>query len=110
MGDIEWNQEAPYNNACPVIDGVHCPTGCVATAFAQVMKYYNYPSATIKRIPAYRSSSGFVAQYEKGTPINWQDIRDFYSPNGNNYTSKEADAVAQHCAMVGAACEMNYNI
>ncbi|MCR4800294.1 MAG: C10 family peptidase [Bacteroidales bacterium] len=108
LGDIEWNQSAPYNNACPVVDGQHCVTGCVATAIAQVMKYYNYPSATIAKIPAYRSVSGvFVDQYEKGTPINWQDMRDSYK---ENYTSKEAEAVAQLCAMVGASCEMNYEL
>ncbi len=34
-----WGQDAPYNANCPVVDGVRCPTGCVATAMAQVMRY-----------------------------------------------------------------------
>lgn len=41
-----WNQDAGYNYYCPVHqmgpDG-KCYAGCVATAMAQVMKYYNYP-------------------------------------------------------------------
>lgn len=39
----EWGQGAPYNALCPEIDGVHAPTGCVATAMAILMKYHNWP-------------------------------------------------------------------
>lgn len=39
-----WGQGYPYNAQCPIIDGVQCPTGCVATAMAIVMKYYNWPA------------------------------------------------------------------
>lgn len=38
-----WGQGYPYNAQCPIIDGVQCPTGCVATAMAIVMKYHNWP-------------------------------------------------------------------
>lgn len=36
----KWNQIAPYNALCPRGD----PTGCVATAMAQIMKYWSYPA------------------------------------------------------------------
>ncbi len=39
-----WGQGCGYNTYCP--PGYYCqhaPTGCVATALAQIMKYYNYP-------------------------------------------------------------------
>ena len=39
----EWGQGAPFNTQCPIIDGEHAPTGCVATAMAIVMKYHNWP-------------------------------------------------------------------
>ena len=35
-----YNQFCPYNNT----DHQRCVTGCVATAMAQVMKYWNYPA------------------------------------------------------------------
>ncbi len=35
-----WDQLPVYNNLCPGSS----PTGCVATAMAQVMKYWNWPS------------------------------------------------------------------
>ena len=42
-----WNQDDPYNEACPVDaqgPGGRVYVGCVALAMAQVMKYYNYPA------------------------------------------------------------------
>lgn len=38
-----WDQDAPYNLLSPVINGVQCPVGCVATALAQMCHYYQYP-------------------------------------------------------------------
>lgn len=39
-----WNQDAPYNNLCPADSaGNRSVTGCVATAMAQVMKYWEFP-------------------------------------------------------------------
>ena len=45
LGDIVWNQDAPFNNECPFDKNysMTAPVGCVATAAAQIMKYYNYP-------------------------------------------------------------------
>ncbi|MCH5174267.1 MAG: C10 family peptidase [Prevotellaceae bacterium] len=39
-----WHQySAPYWNMTPIVDGEHCPAGCVALAQAQVMHYWRYP-------------------------------------------------------------------
>lgn len=38
-----WNQDAPFNMFSPIVDGVRCPTGCVATAMAQIIKFWEYP-------------------------------------------------------------------
>ncbi len=38
-----WGQDFPYNGQTPIIEGANCPTGCVATAMAIVMKYHNWP-------------------------------------------------------------------
>lgn len=40
-----WNQNHPYNKLTPRIDGVPTYAGCVNTAMAQIMKYYQYPDA-----------------------------------------------------------------
>lgn len=39
----EWGQGAPYNNMCPIINGSHCVTGCVATGLAELMYYWKWP-------------------------------------------------------------------
>ncbi len=48
--ETEWNQWQPYNDYVPISgadeDGVYrgrYPCGCVATAYAQVMKYWEWP-------------------------------------------------------------------
>ena len=38
-----WHQNAPFNNYCPMGDGGRCVVGCVATAYAQVMNYHQWP-------------------------------------------------------------------
>jgi hypothetical protein len=42
-----WDQGTNYNYECPAHSagpGGHCYAGCVATAMAQVMKFWNYPA------------------------------------------------------------------
>ncbi len=39
-----WDQKNGYNNLLERIDGELPPTGCVATAMAQVMRYHEYPT------------------------------------------------------------------
>ena len=43
-----WDQGCYYNALCPTdVDAGYCnhaPTGCVATAMAQIMKYWNFPT------------------------------------------------------------------
>lgn len=39
----EWGQDAPYNNMCPVVDGKHCVTGCVATGMAEILHFWKWP-------------------------------------------------------------------
>ena len=38
-----WDQSYPYNTLSPYINGTQSPTGCVATALAQIIHYWEYP-------------------------------------------------------------------
>jgi hypothetical protein len=40
----KWGQGNGYNNKCPTLNGTPCKTGCVATAMAQLMNYWNCPA------------------------------------------------------------------
>lgn len=42
---VKWGQYGPYNDLCPKKNGKKCATGCVATAVAQLMAIYKYPSS-----------------------------------------------------------------
>ena len=45
-----WDQEPLYNNHCPVdanSSSGHAVTGCVATAMAQVIRYWEYPTTGV---------------------------------------------------------------
>lgn len=41
---IPWHQKDPYNEHCPVHNGKKTVVGCAATAAAQIMNYWQYPS------------------------------------------------------------------
>lgn len=41
-----WGQEMPYYLQCPMENGEYCVVGCVATAMAQVMYYWKYPTSS----------------------------------------------------------------
>lgn len=48
LGEINWGQDTPFNTMCPVLSGgTTAYVGCVATAMAQMMRYYSYPSKGI---------------------------------------------------------------
>lgn len=106
----KWNQGTPYNNLCPAVGNTKCPSGCVATAMAQVMKYYNYPAVGMGRvtatIPTGGSGDGYINLAQK--PFVWDNMLDAYS--GYDYTNQQAEAVATLMQAVGYACKMNYSV
>ena len=53
----EWGQGAPFNNYCPIDEGTKTLTGCVPTAYAILMKYYNYPLSGKGNASAYVTST-----------------------------------------------------
>ncbi len=38
-----WHQRAPYNDYCPMGYGGRCVVGCVATATAQILRFWQWP-------------------------------------------------------------------
>lgn len=83
-----WGQDAPYFNATPTVGGKQCVTGCVATALAQILNYYQYP-----------------AQLSDGTMIDWANMLPSYD---GDYTDAQANAVALLMARCGKVMNMNY--
>lgn len=96
----KWNQGKPYNDQCPFDSRAHATsvTGCIATAMAQVMKYYNWPEQ------ATGSRNGYIFS---NTPLRWSQMIDVYE--NNHYTSSEAEAVATLMRQCGASVDMQYS-
>ena len=107
LGDINWNQDAPYNNACPLVQGSRCVTGCVATAMAMILKYHNYPVKG-KGSYSYKTSSGFEYSFDYGnTTFSWDKMLPQYVDG--SYTAEQANAVAQLMYACGVAVDMDYS-
>lgn len=109
LGDIAWNQDPPYNKMCPeYIDTVQSVTGCVATAMAQVMMYYKYPTELKADIPAYTTATNKlkVNAISKGEEYDWNNMLPTYTEG--KYNTTQADAVAKLMFHCGAAVQMDY--
>ena len=108
-----WNQSPYYNSLCPPAADASTAstksvTGCVATAMAQIMKYWNYPAkGTGTHSYNDATSAGFSQNYGTLTadftrPLNWAAM-----PNaiGANNTS----AVDSLSYELGVAVNMDYS-
>ncbi len=114
--DITWDQDPPYNDHCPDRGcswpshgyyNTNAVTGCVATAGAMILKYYNWPPG------------GAGTPYNDG--YDWWYMGESYRYNGATSqmevridgqwraaTSEEIYAVAQVSSHVGIAVDMDY--
>lgn len=108
----KWNQWAPYNNLCPVATGdysseygVHAPSGCVPTAFAQILNYYQWPHESYGCLldPA---TIQFTGEDISGHVYDWDNMVDDYSLG---YNAAQAQAVAQLMADIGKSMGTQYN-
>ncbi len=106
-----WNQRPYYNALCPYDEeeGELSVTGCVATAMAQLMKYWNWPlhgtgshSYTSEDHPEYGTMS---ADFEN-TTYDWDNMPNYLSEESS---STEINAVATLMYHCGVSVEMMYS-
>ena len=83
----QWGQGNPYNLQCPVKNGKHCQTGCVATAMAQVMRHHEWPK----------------------DEFAWSKMKDTYDTS-TSATDESAQIVAALMAACGTAVNMDYGV
>ena len=103
----QWNQSPYYNNLCPYNSSVNkrTVTGCVATAMAQVMKFWNYPTQG-------RSYHSYNCEYYgtqsanfANTTYDWSNMPTKLS---NSSSSTQVNAVATLMYHCGVSIDMNY--
>lgn len=115
----KWNQHEPYNLMCPDGNFVdydksgydpenRCVTGCVATAMAQVMYYWEWPSGcdAIDGYDVYKQKK--VDHSFQGLPATTFDWESMALTYPSNATGVSANAVAKLLRYCGQAVHMNY--
>ena len=96
----KWSQYYPFNKYTPVISGKTTPTGCVATATAQMMFYHKWP----KNRPAeYIASTGDEAR--RSATYWWNDMKNTVA---ETTSERSAQAVGVLMRDIGKAVNMTY--
>lgn len=101
----KWDQLAPYYNQTPEVNGVQCPTGCVATSLAQAMNYFKYPEAGVGRISYKWYGKSLTLRLNK-EKFDWDNMALTYEEG--EYTPEQAAAVSYLMKAAGYSVEMDY--
>ena len=97
----QWGQGTPYNHS---VGGY--PTGCVATAVAQLMYFHRWPEQGTGT-KSYRTYEGNTAQIDfSQSHYAWNLMHDSYARR--NLTAAEQDAIGKLHHDIGAAVDMRY--
>ena len=108
-----WHQGYPYNLECPMGDGGRTVVGCVATAAAQIMAYWQWPPQGNGSESYYwsgdnscgGSTSGQLLSADFSDAYDWENIVD--NCNGG-CTPLQEQALAELNGEVGVAFNMDY--
>ena len=96
----KWSQYDPFNKYTPLSNGQHTPTGCVATATAQVMFYNKWPK---NRPQDYIASTGDDAK--KSATYWWDEMK---NTTNDMRTEHSRQAVGVLMSDIGKAVNMRY--
>ena len=100
-----WEQGNGYNNYCPVMDGQHVVVGCVATAMAQIIRYFGYPSRGFGQKSYRHATYGVQAVDFDTTEYDYSLMPDKIRRSSS---AAEKDMVSRLCYHCGVVVNMNY--
>ena len=103
----KWNQRPYYNGQCPYDynSNTRTVTGCVATAMAQVMKYWNYPEHGLgshSYVPSSHPEYGTLYVDFSAANYQWSEM-----PNTVSSANNAVATLMYHC---GVSVDMMYGI
>jgi len=110
----KWDQDSPYWNKCPGSGSNRAYTGCVATAMAQVMKYWEWPkqgkgSLTYQPLNPNtgRKSTRYGEQSANfgATTYDWDNMLKSYKSTATSAQKTAVAILMYHC---GVATQMMY--
>ena len=101
-----WDQSPWYNSLCPGEDDDQAVTGCVATAMAQIIKYYEYPAHGL-------GTHGYTDSYYGDLFVDYENTTYRYDlmPNELDWDTpdEQVNAVATLIRDCGVAVNMAYS-
>jgi len=108
-----WHQRDPYDQYCPMGDGGLTVVGCVATAVAQIMKYWQWPVEGTGSHSYYwegdnscgGGTPGETLTADFSDPYDWVNIPDSCD---EGCSPIEESALAELNYEAGIACDMDY--
>ena len=117
-----WDQDAPFNNLCPGSGSNKAYTGCVATAMAQVMNFWQWPvkgtsSHTYQPVQIEYDSQGYptgetyilypgnLTANFGSTTYDWANMKKSYSGSSSSTQETAVATLMFHC---GVGTEMMY--
>ena len=114
----QWNQCNPnsrsenallYNNSCPLdnTSGIRTLTGCVATAMAQIMKYWEYPTRGAGSHWYKHPIYGTLSANFGNTTYNWSNMPNSLSTSSTTTQKNAVATLMYHC---GVSVDMNYGV
>ena len=108
LGNIQWDQSAPWNNQTPVVGGEHTPVGCVATAYTQVMRYHQWPTQGQGTFSYTEEESRRQHSVDYGTTkYDWANMPEQYD-DPSRATAEQTQALSTLAYHAGVAVEMMY--
>lgn len=111
---ITWDQLAPYNNLCPIdqTDNTRSMTGCIATAAAQVLRKWCYPSKgtgshTYTWYNEMFGGTGYGTESVDfaATTYDWDNMLPAYTATATDVQQTAVATLMYHC---GVASDMIY--
>ena len=120
----KWGQRAPFWNQCPynknITEEHPCFTGCVATAMAQVMNYFRYPTGFGSGSKTYKTDFGVSLSMDfANTSFDWNLMKDTYNyyyddncvkQDAPARSAAEDDEVAKLMLACGISVSMKYGV
>jgi len=97
----KWNQNPYYNDMCPVDGGKRSVAGCVATAMAQVIHHWQYPTKGSGFYSYNHNTLGTISANFGNTTYNYANM-----PSSISSKNNDVALLNFHC---GVAVEMNYS-
>jgi len=102
---VTWNQGRYYNGMAPADErssagNGHVWIGCVATAMAQIMKYWEYPTIGLGSHSYHHANYGQLSADFANSYYDWASM-----PNSLSADNAEVQEISYHCAV---SVDMNF--